>query len=312
MRKLRAAHLAAVLLGAGLVFISAIDGFDALHTLRAFDPSGAVRAAHPKSPAASGSESRPDSSSKSGSSSRLSANPCEDEISDITGTIQACTMITDSLGISSTVLTTSLQIVAGIQDPETGPTTHYSNTVDGQAFWYGLHTTRPWFIAVQVGDFPLKNVRLVGPFQIFGVYVGEAVTFHFECFAEPCDELAPTPTPRPTWVTPTRTFTPLPTEPGTATLEHTETPTPTPTDTSGETPTPDPSEPVEPTADPPTQTPDLPPTEVPVPPPTETPEPPTAEPPPLTEIPPATEIPTPLPTEQILRPIYFPVVSRRW
>ncbi len=290
MRKLRSAHLAVALLGAGLAAISAIDALDAL------DRSGSARAAGSHSPAAAVS------------SSGLSANPCEDEVSDITGTIHACTMITDSFGISSTVLTTSLQIVAGIQDAETGPTTHYSNTVDGQAFWYGLHTTRPWFIAVQVGDFPLKNVRLVSPLQIFGIYVGEAVTFHFECIAEPCYELAPTPTSRPTWVTPTRSATPTPTITGTPTISGTPTleltatpPPPTSTETPGETPSPIPGEP---TADPPSETPD--------PPPTDTLEPPTAEPPTATDIPPATEIPTPTPTEQILRPIYFPVVSRRW
>ena len=49
MRKLRAAHLAAVLLGAGLAFISAIDALDALSSLHALDRSGAARAAHPNS-----------------------------------------------------------------------------------------------------------------------------------------------------------------------------------------------------------------------------------------------------------------------
>lgn len=263
-----------------------------------------------------------------------SANPCEDGVSDITGTIQACTMITDSLGISSTLLTTTLEIAAGIQDAETGPTTHYSHTVGGQAFWYGLHPGRPWFVAVQVEDFPLKKVRRVGPLQIFGVYVGQAVTFHFECVEEPCDELAPTPTPRPTWVTPTRSATPTPTETGTPTLvpEETAEPTsvppptsdpaePTPGSTPGE-PTPEPTgtEPSGPTSEPgetpsptpvdePGPTPD-PPGETPAPePPTALPEPPTADPPPSTDVPPATGPP---PTDPSPRTIYLPALMRRW
>lgn len=237
----------------------------------------------------------------------ISADPCDDGISDITGTIQACTMITDSLGISSTVLTTSLQIVAGIQDAETGPTTHYSHTVDGQAFWYGLHTTRPWFVAVQVGDFPLTNVRHVGPFQIFDVYVGDAVTFHFECIAEPCYELAMTPTPRPTWLTPTRSATPTPTITGTPTITATSTITGTPTLTPDPTvdpfETPVPSETAEATPPPPTDTPI---------PPTNTPDPPTEEPPTPTLMPSATAVPTPTSPTPTLHPIYMPVVTRRW
>ena len=70
------------------------------------------------------------------------ADPCADGIADISGTLQVCTMIRESS--VNRILTQSLQAVAYIQDPFTGPTAHVSDTLDGPAFSFPLNPARPW------------------------------------------------------------------------------------------------------------------------------------------------------------------------
>ncbi len=167
------------------------------------------------------------------------ANPCADGVADISATIQVCTMITGSVGLTYTLLTTPLALAASTTGiPGIGPETIFTTTVGGVAFYHGMAEHLPWTISVLQQVLP-PGVLLMGQPIRPNVHVGDAVTIQFVCLEPPCDRPAPTSTPFLT-LTPRATATATPTvsptdaPPPTATLS----PTPTPSSTVDPTPTP--------------------------------------------------------------------------
>lgn len=157
------------------------------------------------------------------------ANPCADGIADKPGTMQVCTMISGTVGMTYTLFTAPLQLVAITIIDAIGSEGHFTTTVGGMAFYHGLAPHLDWDIAMQAHNLP-PGVRLLGGLFIHDVRPGKAVTFRFVCDIPPCDQPASTNTPTVTWIPPQfRTATPTPLV--TATLTVAATPSTLPTDT---------------------------------------------------------------------------------
>jgi hypothetical protein len=156
-------------------------------------------------------------------------NPCADGIADKPGTMQVCTMITGSVGMTYTLFTAPLQLAALTIIDAIGSEGHFTTTVGGMAFYHGLSPNLDWDIAMQASNYP-PGVRLLGGLFINDVRVGKAVTFRFVCDIPPCDQPAPTNTPTVTWIPP-QFRTPTATRTLSATLTVAATPSALPTDT---------------------------------------------------------------------------------
>lgn len=168
-------------------------------------------------------------------------NPCASGLSEVTGTIKVCALISETAQIR--VYTEPLRAMVWIQISETGPTAHVRDTANGVAYvqdteGIGLTNRDDWYVSIQTWNLA-PGVRLDSEMVFLGVSPGQARTFVFACDAPPCNRPAATPTLTMTSRPPNATRTPSATADvgGTATLGSTETTTATattgPTGTNG-------------------------------------------------------------------------------